>query len=174
MPPKRSAFLESAIAFLMPYYISQADSIADARQEILETLSAYATRTRPEFLKAVRIIAFSMTTLDVLAEAETTEMSLSMRLRHRGCANSLDRSTTQAEKSLDQQLLRPVPELSQPVSEKEEARKDAEVLANIASVRAQLAATRRTPAPMRETSDARAQPHHPTQTEPPEGARSAA
>ena len=44
---------------------------------------AYETRTRAEMLQAAHIIAFGMTTLDVLAEAKTAEMSQSMRLRYR-------------------------------------------------------------------------------------------
>src|SRR5271154_7637555 len=76
----------------------------EARSEIIDTLASYETRTRAEMLQAAHIIAFGMTTLDVLAEAKTAEMSQSMRLRYRGCANSLNRSTLQTEKALDQRL----------------------------------------------------------------------
>jgi hypothetical protein len=55
-------------------------------------------------LQAAHIIALGMTTLDVLAEAKTAEMSQSMRLRYRGCANGLNRATLQTEKALDQRL----------------------------------------------------------------------
>jgi hypothetical protein len=55
-------------------------------------------------LQAAHIIALGMTTLDVLAEAKTAEMSPSMRLRHRSCANSLNRATLQTEKALDLRL----------------------------------------------------------------------
>ena len=101
-PP--NSFLETIIAFLMPYFIAASRDKHEARSEILDTLAAYETRTRAEMLQAAHIIAFGMTTLDVLAEAKTAEMSQSMRLRYRSCANSLNRSTLQTEKALDQRL----------------------------------------------------------------------
>ena len=55
-------------------------------------------------LQAAQIIALGMTTLDVLAEAKTAEMSQSMRIRYRGCANGLNRSTLNTEKALDRRL----------------------------------------------------------------------
>jgi hypothetical protein len=99
-----SAFLESVIAFLLPYVATAAKDMRDARNEIIELLGSYGTRTRSEMLQAAQIIAFSMTTLDVLAEAKTAEMSQSMRLRYRSCANGLNRSTMRTEKVLDERL----------------------------------------------------------------------
>ena len=81
-----------------------AADIHEARSEIIDTLASYATRTRAEMLQAAHIIALGMTTLDVLAEAKTAEMSPSMRLRYRSCANSLNRATLQTEKALDLRL----------------------------------------------------------------------
>ena len=102
--PKSSAFLETIVTFLLPYFtIATADS-DHARIEIVETLASYAARTRAEMLQAAQIIALGMTTLDVLAEVKTTEMSASMRIRFRGCANGLNRSTIQMEKALDRRL----------------------------------------------------------------------
>jgi hypothetical protein len=101
---KPSVFLETIIAFLMPYFLNSAADIAEARNEIIDTLASYGTRTRAEFLQAAQIIALSMTTLDVLHEAKTVEMSMSMRIRFRGCANGLNRSTVQMQKSLDKNL----------------------------------------------------------------------
>jgi hypothetical protein len=108
VPP--SAFLEAIIAFLLPYFtpgaphITQATDLQHVRSEIIETLASYATRTRSELLQAARIIAFGMTALDTLAEARTVEMSPSLRLRHRGCANSLNRSASLNEKALERSL----------------------------------------------------------------------
>src|SRR6202161_939469 len=101
-PP--NAYLETIIAFLMPYFSAAAADIREARSEIIDTLASYATRTRAEMLQAAHIIALGMTTLDVLAEAKTIEMSPSMRLRYRSCANSLNRSTLRTEQALDQRL----------------------------------------------------------------------
>jgi hypothetical protein len=40
-------------------------------------------------LQAAQMIALGMTMLDLLSEARTAEMSQSMRIRYRGCANGL-------------------------------------------------------------------------------------
>ncbi len=104
MAQRPNAYLETIIAFLLPYFSTAAADIREARSEIIDTLASYATRTRAEMLQAAHIIALGMTTLDVLAEAKTAEMSPSMRLRYRSCANSLNRSTLQTEKALDLRL----------------------------------------------------------------------
>ncbi len=109
-----NSFLETIIAFLLPYFIAASRDKQEARSEILDTLAAYETRTRAEMLQAAHIIAFGMTTLDVLAEAKTAEMSQSMRLRYRSCANSLNRSTLQTEKALDQRLGDQIPAAAPP------------------------------------------------------------
>jgi hypothetical protein len=137
-----NSFLETIIAFLMPYFIGASRDKREARSEILDTLAAYETRTRAEMLQAAHIIAFGMTTLDVLAEAKTAEMSQSMRLRYRGCANNLNRSTLQTEKALDQRLgdeLPPAPaEMAEPVDDMRQA----EIMAAIQQYRAEVDAKR--------------------------------
>jgi hypothetical protein len=112
-----SAFLESIIAFLLPYFTTAAKDVRDARNEIIETLESYGTRTRSEMLQAAQIIALGMTTLDVLAEAKTADMSQSMRLRCRGCANGLNRSTLRTEKALDERLAYDLPAASETMPE---------------------------------------------------------
>ncbi len=124
LPP--NSFLETIIAFLMPYFIAASRDKQEARSEILDTLAAYETRTRAEMLQAAHIIAFGMTTLDALAEAKTAEMSQSVRLRYRSCANSLNRSTLQTEKALDQRLGDQLPagapaEMPEPIDDMREA-----------------------------------------------------
>jgi hypothetical protein len=99
MTAQTNCFLEHLIRFLMPFFLEAAPSIEDARTEILETLASYGARTRQEFLHAAQIIAFGLTTLDMLADAKAMEMSPSMRLRYRGCANSLSRASQQTEKA---------------------------------------------------------------------------
>jgi hypothetical protein len=88
----------------LPYFTIATADISHARIEIIDTLGSYAIRTRAEMLQAAQIIALGMTTLEVLAEARTAEMSPSMRIRCRGCANGLNRSTLQTEKALDLRL----------------------------------------------------------------------
>src|ERR1700684_570087 len=101
-PP--NSFLETIIAFLLPYFIAASRDKQEARSEILDTLAAYETRTRAEMLQAAHIIAFGLTALDVLAEAKTAEMSQSMRLRYRSCAKGFKRTTLRTEKGLDERL----------------------------------------------------------------------
>jgi hypothetical protein len=140
--PHSSAFLESIIAFLLPYVITAAKDARDARTEIIETLEAYATRTRAEMLQAAHIIALGMTTLDVLAEAKTADMSPSMRLRYRGCANGLNRSTLQTEKALDQRLAYDVPAAPETMPEPVNDVPDADLETAIQHARAAIDAHR--------------------------------
>jgi hypothetical protein len=98
----------------------------------METLASYETRTRAEMMQAAHIIALGMTTLDVLSEAKTAEMSQSMRLRYRSCANGLNRATLQTEKALDQRLGDEIPAVApnpvpDPVSEIADAELDAAI-----------------------------------------------
>jgi hypothetical protein len=109
--------LESIIAFLLPYFGILGLDDAEARIEIIETLASYATRTRAEMLQAAQIIALGMTTLDVLSEAKSTEMSQAMRIRYRGCANGLSRTVLNTEKALDQRLANDLPAAPEPMPE---------------------------------------------------------
>jgi hypothetical protein len=55
MAQRSSAYLETIIAFLLPYFSAAAADIKDARSEIIDTLASYATRTRAEMLQAAHI-----------------------------------------------------------------------------------------------------------------------
>ncbi len=136
LPP--NSFLETIIAFLLPYFIAASRDKQEARSEILDTLAAYETRTRAEMMQAAHIIAFGLTTLDVLAEAKTTEMSQSMRLRYRSCANSLNRSTLQTEKALDQRLGDELPAAPAEMAEPIDDMRQAEIMAAIQQHKANI------------------------------------
>ncbi len=138
MAQRSSAYLETIIAFLLPYFSAAAADINDARSEIIDTLASYATRTRAEMLLAAHIIALGMTTLDVLADAKTVEMSPSMRLRHRSCANSLNRSTLQTEKALDLRLCDEVLPAPNPTPEPINDMPEAELKAAIEQAQAEI------------------------------------
>lgn len=149
-----SPFLERLIGFLMPYFHDLLPDPAAARAEILETLASYGGRSRSEVINAARIIAFSFSALDILAEAQGMDMSASMRLRHRGCANGLNRSCQQNEQTLAKRLTRELPAGIEPTAEPandmpepllEDAILTAE--AQIAAHRKRLAATTPHPAP---------------------------
>src|ERR1700722_2424020 len=137
MALRPAAFLETIIACLMPYFAGEATT-QEARTEILDTLASYATRTRAEMLQAAQIIAFGMTTLDVLAEARAVEMSPSMRVRYRGCANGLNRSTLQTEKALDLRLAGDVPIAPNPMPEPINDVQEAGVAAAIKQAQAEI------------------------------------
>jgi hypothetical protein len=104
MSLQTSPFLERLIRFLIPFFIGVTPDSEAARAEILETLESYGARTRAEFLNAVQTIAYGMSALDMLHEAKTTEMSPSMRLRFRGCANNLTRNGQKQEQTLIKRL----------------------------------------------------------------------
>jgi AcrR family transcriptional regulator len=117
MPLPASPFLERLVRFLTPYFAGVSPDPEITRLEILETIEAYGARTRAELLNVVQIIAFSMSVLDVLYEASTTEMSASMRLRARGCANNLDRSFQKNEQALSKRFAGDPPNLVKPAEE---------------------------------------------------------
>ena len=137
-----NSFLETIIAFLLPYFSAASMDKHEARSEIIDTLTSYDTRTRAEMLQAAHIIAFGMTTLDVLAEAKTAEMSPSMRLRYRGCANNLNRSALQTEKALDERLARELPPDPAKMAEPVDDMRQAEIMAAIQEHKAKVDAQR--------------------------------
>jgi hypothetical protein len=142
--PKQSACLDTVIGFLLPYFAAAAADLRSARADVVETLVSYGTRTRAEFLQAAQIIALSMTTLEVLHEARTMEMSQSMRIRHRGNANSLNRAAVRTQKALDHNLTREVAEPPRPPAEPEplDDTTDAQAQAFIDQARAAVEAYR--------------------------------
>lgn len=136
--PQPSLFLESIIIFLLPCFIT-ATTEAAARSEIIETLAAYATRTRAELLHAARIIAFGMSTLDTLAEAQAEDLSTSMRIRYRSCANGLNRSCKQHEDALTRRLARDLPTATETHPEPADDLSDADAQRAIKAARAEIA-----------------------------------
>src|SRR5271154_6108082 len=155
------SFLETIIAFLLPYFADAAMDKHEARSEIIDTLASYDTRTRAEMLQAAHIIALGMTTLDVLAEAKTAEISQSMRLRYRSCANSLNRSTLQTEKALDQRLGDELPAAPAEMPEPIDDMREAEIMAAIQQYKAKIDSQRPrahpTPGPHSATNEPRDQ-----------------
>ena len=99
-----SLFIERLLRFLIPYFTDVGADLAAARAEALETLAAYGARTRAELLCAVQIIVFSFAALEALSETKTTDMSSSMRIRFRGCANNLNRNSQKTEQTLAKRL----------------------------------------------------------------------
>ena len=95
-------------------------------------------------LMAAHIIALGMTTLDVLAEAKTAEMS-SHAPPLRGCANSLNRSTLQTEKALDQRLGDEIPAAPAEMQEPVDDMRQPEIMAAIQQYKAKIDSQRPRP-----------------------------
>ena len=162
--PHPNPFLERIILFLLPYFLPVCPDPAIARAEILETLASFGATSRSEVINAARIIAFSFAALDTLAEGKDTDLSPSMRVRYKGCANNLNRSCQQNERMLAERLARsapytpPIPPLvpaQEPVNDVADADFHAAIQhaeANIANYRDSLAATRSPRLPSRPLS----------------------
>src|SRR3954451_12532997 len=122
MPPNRSLkpgpFTDRLVAFLMPYWAGVTKDYDLARADVEETIAAYGARTRAELINAVQIIANSFAALEMRAQVKLQEQQLSptMHLRYRSCANSLSRSCQYAEKALDKRLACDAPAPPQPAA----------------------------------------------------------
>jgi hypothetical protein len=99
-----SAFLERLVALLLPYFVTPASDRKTARTEILEILESYGTRTRAEMLNAARIMAMTFTSLELLSEATSNQITFPTRLRTCSLGNSLGRSCQQDERALAKRL----------------------------------------------------------------------
>jgi len=117
MSTTTSPFLATMIAFLEPYFVAAGVDLAAARTEIVNTLATYGTRSRAEIIQSAKIIAFSLCSLATLKDGMAPDMSDSMRLRYRSCANGLDRSSQQDEKALAARLAGDVPGALEPVND---------------------------------------------------------
>lgn len=140
--PHANPFLERLILFLLPYFLPVCPDHAVARAEIIETLASYGATSRSEVINAARVIAFSFAALDTLAEAKEPGLSPSLRLRHKGCANNLNRSCQQNERMLADRLARPAPEAPQPGQEPLADVPDTEFHAAIQQAEASIASHR--------------------------------
>jgi hypothetical protein len=144
MPPSMtlqpSPFLERLIRLLLPYFLGVCPDLDSARAEILETLASYGARTRSEMLSAAQIIAYGLSGLDALHEAKSAELSPSMRLRLRGCANNLNRSCQKNEQSLVKRLGSDLPQVHEPLSEPVNDIPETELQERIQEVHAKLEA----------------------------------
>src|SRR5690348_7073401 len=90
-------------ALLMPYRAGVTQDYDLARADVEETIASYGAGTRAGLINAVQIIANSFAALEMLARVKLQEQELSptLHLRYRSCANSLSRSCQHAQKALD-------------------------------------------------------------------------
>jgi hypothetical protein len=148
-----SLFLRRLICYLMPYFAPVTKSMDRAEADIIETLTSYGARTRSELLNVVQILAYSMSGLELLTTAKAdTSLSPSLQIRLRGCANNLNRSAHQAEKTLTACLKCDLPKTQpEPINDTPQAQTE-EILHRID---AQVAAARAAAHPATRQTDKR-------------------
>ena len=155
-----SRALQTVVRFLLPYFCVDCPDFASAQAEILETLASYAPRTRAELLAAAQVIACTMSALSVMAEAEGAEMSPAMRLRFRGCANTINRHGQQAQQTLDKRLADDPPVSTDPAAD---AAEEAEIFERLRQTQLLVAAAQKQ---LAETNPEAAQRTLPAQHDP--------
>ena len=144
MPPQppHSPFRERLITYLLPYFLPLTSDFQHARQEVIDTIEAYGARTRAEMINAMRIIALSFTSMELLAAGKAADMPPEMRLQYIRHGNSLARTCQQNENALAKRLAADPPqpaEQTEPVDDIP----DAEVEALIQQTQAQITAYRK-------------------------------
>lgn len=142
-PMPYSPFRERLITYLLPFFLPLTSDFELARAEVLETLESYGARTRAEMLNAMRIIALSFTSLELLAATKGTEMPPEMRLHYIRHANSLARICQQNENALARRLTIDLPEPAEQPAEPIDDISDAEVAAMVQQTQAQIDAYRK-------------------------------
>jgi hypothetical protein len=134
--------------YLLPYVLPLTGNFQLAQAEIVETLASYGARTRSEMINAARIIALSLTSLELLGQAKaTTDMPPDVRLLYIASANSLARTCHQNEVTLAKRLACEVPgaTVTEPVDDLSRQDADAalqEAQAKIDSYRNRLSGAR--------------------------------
>jgi hypothetical protein len=91
------------VALLAPMFLwSTGGDVALARRAAIETLDAYGITGRRSLIAAAKVIAFELAALSSLSQSMSDDISVSMALRLRGNANSMDRAAERNRQSLDQ------------------------------------------------------------------------
>jgi hypothetical protein len=92
------------VALLTPMFLwSTAGDIPLAHAAAAQTINAYGVKHRLSLITVAKIIAFDIATLSSLSQSMYEEVSISLALRLRGNANSLDRSAERARRQLEQE-----------------------------------------------------------------------
>lgn len=101
--PGLSVLLNAAIALLAPMFLwSTGGDIAFARLAAMEALEAYRATGPRSLICATKVIAFDLAALWSLSQSMSDEISLSMALRLRGNAGSMDRAAKRNQQVLDE------------------------------------------------------------------------
>jgi hypothetical protein len=98
-----SILLNAVITLLAPMFLwTTGGDVAFARLAAMETLEAYHATGPRSLITATKIIAFELAALWSLSQSMSDDISLSMTLRLRGNANSMDRAAARNRQTLDQ------------------------------------------------------------------------
>nr|WP_294545477.1 hypothetical protein [uncultured Rhodopila sp.] len=101
--PGQSLLLNVVVAFLAPMFLwSSGGNITFAQLAAIEALDAYRATGPLSLIAAASIIAFELAALSSLSQSMSEDLSLSMALRLRGNANSMDRAAERNRRTLEQ------------------------------------------------------------------------
>jgi hypothetical protein len=101
--PPSNLLLTLIITLLTPMFLCAGSTdIALARQAAAETVNAYRARDPVSLFTIAKIIAFEFATLSSLSLSMADDVSLSLTLRLRGNANSMDRAAERNRLALEQ------------------------------------------------------------------------
>jgi hypothetical protein len=133
-PSPAEVFLNLIAAFLTPMFLAPAGGDPTyARMAALETVNSYGVRTLADLLPVAQIIAFGFATLASLNQSMADNIAVSLALRLRGNAASLNRAAEACRRALTQ-----APNIepdTQQIAEREQ-----QTLANLAEVEQRFAA----------------------------------
>jgi hypothetical protein len=143
-----NVLLNVVVALLAPMFLwCTGGDVAFARLAAMETLDAYRPAGPRSLITATKIIAFELAALWSLSQSMSDEISLSMTLRLRGNANSMDRAAERNRQTLEQDCrIAEAPELPGQAS-LEEAVADAQRMVQEANARIKAARPPQAPAP---------------------------
>jgi hypothetical protein len=104
MTESADLLMEFALSLLVPFLTT--GSLTDpalARRAAAETIAAYQAAGQDQLVTIAQLVAFALASLDNLRLSMPPDLSLSMKLKLRGTANALNRSSQRATATLDRQ-----------------------------------------------------------------------
>lgn len=120
---KVDPFMDRIVLSLLPFFVTTAASLQDARTAILSALASYGARTEAELVEAGQVLGLGLAALKSLGKSAVEGTSLATRLRLRGNANALVRSKKHCQQALTDSLAGEVaehpPRYGEPQAEEE-------------------------------------------------------
>jgi hypothetical protein len=119
-------------------------NVSDARLAAEQAVAAYRSAGQDQLVSIAQIVGFAVTSLDNLRLSMDADLSLPMKLRLRGNATALNRSSQRATTTLDNQRREtpapafPQAEAARPIADPDEAPRQARVLAALQDAQAEV------------------------------------